>query len=652
MDGTPLGPPSYISPEHARGDELDARTDVYAIGAMLYELATGRAPYTVPDGRNPANRILRQLLDGPPKRIDQINKAVPAELVAVIDKAMARDREQRYRTVQALATDLRAFLSTRTTTAYRTGTWPETSVWVRRNKWLAALLAAAVALPLGSITTVAAFAEVARRDADAARTTEQLANLAKQNAVLQKQAAEREAAAAKADVARVSAAKQEADDTVAALAQRLTRFDHLALAVTNDRLLQEAPGLGPAYPEQFAAITDWLQRAERLLARKDELAAVVEAARRSARAVADRPPADGTGAGTGTTADTALAAQFLAQSLGDLLGKLPTLAALVPTMQRQQRWSQVVDKLTQAHPNAAVSWAEARAAIAASPRYRGMDLPLRARDVVGLVPIGANPQSGLWEFYDLRSAWDGTIDPAALPIPAAAPDGTVKATAATGIVWVLLPGGTLPDGVADEGSKTRASVRQGVRLEPFFFAKHEVTQGQWLRWTGDEPAFAKGRNDRSLPVESVSWLVCRDTLQRFGLALPSELQWEYGIRGGTKTAWWTGNDEKALPAAENIGGADGAALSPVGSGAPNPFGLFDMAGNAWEWCHDEEGDYGTERSGDGRRPEPVGGPLERSCRGGGFVRGPAFARSDSRGAFAATARGGYVGVRPIRPVRR
>ncbi|MFN9756812.1 MAG: bifunctional serine/threonine-protein kinase/formylglycine-generating enzyme family protein [Planctomycetota bacterium] len=648
MDGTPLGPPSYISPEQARGDELDARADVYAIGAMLYELATGRAPYTVPDGRNPANRILRQLLDGPPKRIDQINKDVPAELVAVIDKAMARDREQRYRTVQALAADVRAFLSTRNTTAYRTGAWPETKVWLRRNKWLAALLAAAVVLPLGSLTTIAAFAEVARRDADAARTTEQLANLAKQNAVGLKQVADREAAAAKADVARVSAAKQAADDTVAAQAQRLTQFDHLALVVAHDRLLQEATGLGTAYPEQVAAIADWLQRAERLLARTDELAAVVEAARRSARDAADRPPAGGAGAGT----DTPQAAQFLAQSLGDLLGKLPKLAALVPTMQRQQRWSQVVDKLTQAHPNAAVSWAEARTAIAASAKYAGRELPLRDRDVWGLVPIGKHPRTGLWEFYDLRSAWDGTSDPAALPIPTHGSDGAIQPTAATGIVWVLLPGGTLPAGTRDEGDKLGVSVRLGVRLEPFFLAKHELTQGQWLRWTGEDPSYGKDRNDRTLPVESVSWFTCRDTLQRFGLALPSELQWEYGIRGGTTTAWWTGEDDKALAMAENIGGFDGARLLPVGSKAPNAFGLYDMAGNAMEWCNDEDGDYGAERAGDGRRPEPASGPIERICRGGGLVRGPALARSGGRSAYGAAVRGGYLGVRPIRPVRR
>jgi serine/threonine protein kinase/formylglycine-generating enzyme required for sulfatase activity len=625
MDGQQLGTPSYMSPEQVRSEELDARADVYSIGAMLYELATGSAPYAPRGLRKLARHILEDVIAGPPLRVEVLNNAVPAELVAVIDKAMAREREQRYRSVQALAADVRAFLAQRVVTAYRTGAWQETKLWVRRNKPLAASLAAAAALLVGGIAVAVRFG-----------TAEQQA---KQQAL---------------DSARVAnAARQRADAKVA-------EFDQLALVVDYERLLKEEPELGTAYPEQADAIADWLQRAQRLLGRKDELAAVVAAVQQSAaggtagQPTPTGPDAAAAAANSATPAggSAQAAAQFLAQSLGDLLGKLPKLAELVPAMQQRQRWSQAIGPLTLAHPNARVTWAEARAAVAASPKYAGQDIPLRDRDVWGLVPIGANRQSGLWEFYDLRSAWDGAGDPAELgklPIPTQAADGRVAMTGASGIVWVLLPGGTLPAGTPVDEDEEGEKKRLTIRLDPFFLAKHELTQGQWQRWTGDNPASSKDRSDPSLPVETVNWFTCSDTLQRLGLMLPSELQWEYGIRGGTTTDWWTGDDEKALLAAENIGGGE---LLPVGSKSANLFGLFDMGGNVWEWCYDEYEDYGTERAGDGRRPVPANGPLSRCSRGGSFVHAPGRARSGYRYHSVAAFRFGSLGARPARTSRR
>lgn len=393
MDGQQLGTPSYMSPEQARGEDLDVRADVYSIGAMVYELATGRAPYTVPGGRQPAYRILNDVLEGPPKRVEEIAKGVPAELVAVVEKAMARDREHRYRTVMELAADVRAFLAQRVVTAYRTGALEETKLWVRRNKPLAASLAAAALLLVGGVAVAVSFGAAE--------------NLAKQEAMQQKQLADRsasEATAAKERAQRNEAmatkAQQEATAQAKALAAKVSEFDQLALVVDYDKLMQEETSLCTAYPEQAEAIAGWLQRAQRLLGRKDELAAVAASVEQS----------------VGSATSNA-AAQFLAQSLGELLGKLPKLADLVPAMQQRQRWAQAIGPLTLAHPNAKVTWAEARAAIAASPKYAGQDIPLRDRDVLGLVPIGENPQSKLWEFYDLRSAWDGTGDIAKLPIP-------------------------------------------------------------------------------------------------------------------------------------------------------------------------------------------------------------------------------------------
>jgi serine/threonine protein kinase/formylglycine-generating enzyme required for sulfatase activity len=655
MDGQQLGTPSYMSPEQARSEDLDARADVYSIGAMLYELVTGSAPYAPRGLRLPPYRILREVVEGPPTPITKLQSNVPAELCAVIDKAMARERSERYASTAALAADVRAFLAQRVVAAYRTGAWQETKLWVKRNRPLAASLAAAMLLLVAGIAVAVGFAQRAERSASAA-----------------------------------TAAQRSADAKAKELAAKVAEFDQLALVVDYARLMNESPELGSAYPDQLPAITDWLQRAQRLLGRQEELAAVVAAVRQSAGGVtAGQPtptptPADPEAAAAAANpapaasgAGAQAAAQFLAQSLGDLLGKLPKLAEMVPAMQQRQRWATAVESLTMAHPNARVTWAEARAAVAASPKYAGQDIPLRDRDVWGMVPIGVNPQSGLWEFYDLRSAWDGASDPAALaklPIPAHGADGRIAMTGASGIVWVLLPGGTLPAGTPVDDTDEDEKRRLAVRLDPYFLAKHELTQGQWQRWTGANPSDSKDRNDLSLPVEKVSWFQCWDTLAQVGLVLPSELQWEYAIRAGTTTAWWTGDDEKALLAAENISRGSklferigrgsklfenigrGSKLLPVGSRQPNPFGLFDMGGNVLEWCYDEDGDYGSERAGDGRRPDPTYGPLFRCFRGGSFYRpDPDAARSGSRVNYiglGAAFRIGYLGARPARTSRR
>ena len=628
MDGQQLGTPSYMSPEQARSEELDARADVYSIGAMLYELVAGRPPYALPGVRQPAYRILAALAEGPPRRIEDVAKDAPAELAAVVDKAMARERDQRYASVQALAADLRALLAQRVVTAYRTGAWQETKLWVRRNKPLAASLAAAALLLVGGVVVA-----LLLRAAEAA---------AREDAVAQQLLAEGNARAAAAAETAAKTAQQQADAKAKALAAKVAEFDQLAMVVDYERLTQEELALRTAYPDQLVAIDGWLRRAEGLIRHEGRLRAMVDAVQQAATRRDDS-----------LDDASAAATQFLARSMADLVGKLPKLAALLPVMTQRQRWAQTIGRLTLAHPNAAVTWATARAAIAASPRYRDQELSLRDRDVWGLVPIGENPQSGLWEFYDLRSAWDGATDPAALaqsPIPTHGPDGRVAVTGNSGIVWALLPGGALPAGTPAAVRPSGAADRRTVRLDPFFLAKHEVTQGQWRRATGANPSVSAAANDLALPVENVTWFACRDALERVGLALPSQLQWEYAIRGGTTTAWWTGDDERAVLAAENLSARTG--LLPVGSRSPNPFGLFDMGGNVSEWCQDDYGNAGGERPGDGRRPEGGDKTTGRSVCGSSCSDDPQRARSDFRIGFEGSDRYYDLGVRAVRAVRR
>jgi formylglycine-generating enzyme required for sulfatase activity len=262
---------------------------------------------------------------------------------------------------------------------------------------------------------------------------------------------------------------------------------------------------------------------------------------------------------------------------------------------------------------------------------------------LGLVPIGMDKESLLWEFVHLASGTPGKEIPQRDPATQ-----RLIPTGDMGIVFVLLPGGTLPPGTVDEGNINKTSVRLGVRLDPFFFAKYEMTQGQWLRLTGTNPSYSKAQDNLALPVENVDWFDSEEVLRHEGLVLPSELRWEYAIRAGTTTIWWTGDTEESVEAKENIRSGN---LMRVGSKAANGFGLFDMGGNLWEWCLDTYSDYGTERAGDGLRPTAGDGAANRCYRGGHFGYDPGFAQSGSRGYHGPSYRGRSLGLRPARTSR-
>jgi sulfatase modifying factor 1 len=201
----------------------------------------------------------------------------------------------------------------------------------------------------------------------------------------------------------------------------------------------------------------------------------------------------------------------------------------------------------------------------------------------------------------------------------------------------------------------------------FYIGKHEVTRGQFAAFVkatghktdaekeGKAYSYDKGwkeiagvnwQNPKPFtqtddhPAMCVSWndakAFCEWAAKKTGrgVRLPTEAEWEYACRGGTKTRWHFGDTEGALGDHAWMNANSGMQTHPVGRKKQNPWGLYDMYGNVWEWCEDWEGPYLA-----GAVTDPTGGASgkARCLRGGSWDHDP----TDCRSAFRISAPASY-----------
>jgi formylglycine-generating enzyme required for sulfatase activity len=194
-----------------------------------------------------------------------------------------------------------------------------------------------------------------------------------------------------------------------------------------------------------------------------------------------------------------------------------------------------------------------------------------------------------------------------------------------------------PEG--EEGRETNETLHRVKITKGYYLGEAEVTQRQWQRVMGTEPSHFKGDD---LPVEMVRWedavAFCEKLGKREGrrYRLPTEAEWEYACRAGTKTRFCSGDGEEDLA---RVGWYDGNSREknkrtthPVKSKEPNGWSLYDMHGNVREWCADwYTVDLGSAEAVDPAGPaEPVKFGATRVVRGGGWRRTPGFCRSACR----------------------
>jgi formylglycine-generating enzyme required for sulfatase activity len=234
------------------------------------------------------------------------------------------------------------------------------------------------------------------------------------------------------------------------------------------------------------------------------------------------------------------------------------------------------------------------------------------------------------------------------------------------IEMVLIPVGTFMMGSPDSeaGRVIAEGPQHQVSVQSFYLGKYEVTQAQYKAVMGTNPSNFKGNN---LPVENVSWddatEFCRRLSQMTGkeYRLPSEAEWEYACRAGTTTPFAFGSSlssdqanfdgnypyDSSYPYGGAAKGVYRDKTTPVGSFAPNNFGLYDMHGNVWEWCQDYWHENYNEAPTDGSAWLSGGEQQYRVIRGGSWGRYGVVLRSAYRDGGIPTDGSNYTGFRVV-----
>jgi sulfatase modifying factor 1 len=214
------------------------------------------------------------------------------------------------------------------------------------------------------------------------------------------------------------------------------------------------------------------------------------------------------------------------------------------------------------------------------------------------------------------------------------------------------PGSFLMGSPEDEPQRSDDETEHRVTLtQGFWLGVHQVTQVQWKAVMGGNPSRFKGDNR---PVEMVSWDDCQEFVKKLGkrFRLPTEAEWEYACRAGTTTPFHFGETISTDQANYNGNYTYGRGkkgvfrekTTSVGSFPANPWGLFDVHGNVWEWCQDWFGDYPTED-----KKDPVGSNTgtARVLRGGSWNGAPGYCRSAYRYRGGPGHRRGLYGCRVL-----
>lgn len=475
------------------------------------------------------------LMIGPPRPLGDVARDAPPELVSICNKAMARHAAERYASAAEMARDLQNFLERRPVSARPGNLAYRARLAYERNRLLIWISAAAVLLLAVSFVFY-------------------LSNIWSE--------------------------------------RRKVQF-HLDTFLAADMLDRYRDDVHPLLLAERAESDRWLASADTLLSRARKYQEAALAAEHASE------PSDS------AIYKTALDRFSLIEHKRSFVRKQFGESARIARMTLE---------------NASTAWDEAIHSIGANPVYKNLRGRLTAQ--WGLIPIGIDADAkcqvdgttrslDLWLFLFAPS---GTM-PGIVKDPATGAISKIVPTPESGMVMILLPGGYFHMGCdPNEPGRGRSEFERDLSLAPFFISKFETTVAQWKRlaeWDDSlTMSLPQDRLEDRLPAAGMSYVQALRVARYYGLTVPTEAQFEYACRApnplwsadpaASRPSWFGSKPENVLTPSgtpfENVKynelpipsvkDAPTGRAEPVGSFAPNPFGLYDIQGNVTEYCLD------------------------------------------------------------------
>lgn len=664
VTGQIVGTPSFMPPEQALGNpsDVDEHADIYSLGATLYALLTGRPPF------QSSNRMetLQQVIHQPPVPPRVLNSAIAKDLETICLKCLRKKPQDRYATAGQLADDLDNWLHNRPILARRLS--------VRQKIWLACKRRPAVA---GTITTIL----ITTLLAGGFILQQRIANA-------RKIAQERETNDRKRAQSHIDNALTAPASALPYAVQLIEPLREYAIPYLKQRF-KDRERLEKNQRLHAAILLTWLgdPQSEFLIdsipqARGGECGNIVSALRKSENSpglinkrIAATPDID-----LRQRARYAIVALHLGDSAPakTMCRPLPNPAATYAFVRKLSEWhgnpKELAGRMRSEQDADLLSAVIAGVGGISIEDLSGDDL--KEWQTLLENQFLTNPHAGVHATAEWALRNWGIALPK-IPRQAVPVKGRNWQVNNLGMTMVMLPPGKFRRGDIDSDGRPNQTV---TLTRGFHIASHEVTVGMWQQFIDDMeyPAGAKPKKwpgvhkknspTKQHPVQRVNWsdcvLFCNWLSHRDGLTpcykqdgktwkwdqaangyrLPTEAEWEYACRGGTSTAYCSGDDDESL---NRFAVYRSVGAQSCGRRLPNRFGLFDMHGNVHEWCFD----YWTRNYSlqlDVQNPVRSKPSTGRVVRGGSFRSGGRVLRSSSRRVANPRIRYDDIGFRVVR----